>query len=71
MKYKIRSELEEMGVKFSKVIGMTDENYNTHDFDDFNICKVCKAKIDMWGRHLLSEVGNVSCVEYIVKSIIE
>ncbi len=58
------------------IIGITDENYKTHDFDKFSnykfsVCKVCEMKLYNLDGFLISENGDVSCVEYMIKSIIE
>ncbi len=69
---KEKTIFEYLGIKQGKMIGISDENLETHDFVD-NRCVVCGLKI-----YVIMPIANVSvveqdisCVEWQIKQIIE
>jgi len=66
----IQIELERIGFKFQKVLSMSDENYETHNFNDDHICKVCGMCLGNLTPYWIAK-ENLSCVEYQIKQIIE
>ncbi len=66
----LRNTFVKTGVKFSNnCSGLSDENFKTHRFNN-TICEVCGIKLLSVAPYLFS-YDDASCVEYMIKSIIE
>lgn len=66
----LRNVLENNGWKYSKVINMSDQNYKTHNFNNFDVCEVCGLELEDASPYIISP-HDLSCNEYLVKNIIK